>query len=279
MDRKVVSFCALAALASTAPLPTLAGNAYQCPNTLPVDSLHNRSGWYVGHYTPETGSYAGTVGSVQTLDIQASSLIDHTATAHTWLHNGSGDSVAILPSGTVNLSLPLGATANHTLTGLNTVAPAWSNTSAQTQWPPSPSTGAMHALIIQRNHLRSSAGSARRSHAIAFARDYFEYRFQNSTDTTVDGVSRGQLRSGSAVLDVEVVTTYSAPNGWGNDDYCWRLFNNNNGYKGFEVQMRPVVYVLGRNHSLAANMPDISGEYSGTLELSYDNLPSSRPVY
>ncbi len=257
----------------------VAGNAYQCPNTVPLESLYNRSGWYIGQHSPETGSYAGTIDSTATLSIQASNLIDESGTAHTWIHSTNGDAAGALPTGTVNLSMPLG-TANYSAAlSLDTIAPLWSTSSAQSQWPPTPSTGTMHALIVQRNFLRRSAGTTRRSDAMDFTQDHFEYRIQGSSDTTVDGVNRGQLTLGGATLDVEVVTEYRAPAGWGDNDYCWRLFNSNNGFKGFEIQLRPIVYVLGRDHSLAANMPDVAGEFQGTLELAYDSLPGSRPVY
>lgn len=257
----------------------MAGNAYQCPNTLPVESLYNRSGWYIGQHSPETGSYAGTVGSMETLSIQANNLIDTAGTAHTWIQSGSGDSTGVLATGTVNLSMPATTTNYNTALSLDTVAPLWSSSSAQTQWPPTPSTGAMHALIMQRNFLKQSAGSTRRSDALNFARDNFEYRVRGSSDTTVDGINRGHLMLDGTALDIEIITEYRAPPGWGDNDYCWRLFNNRNGYKGFEVQLRPIVYVLGKDHSLAASMPDTAGEFEGTIELAYDTLPGSRPVY
>lgn len=256
-----------------------AGNAYQCPPTIPVDSLHNRSGWYIGEYTPQTGSYSATIGSTQTLQINASALINTTISPHQWTQLSNGNGTGTLATGSIDLSASLNPTVNANLIGLNTIAPSWQTGTGDTQWPPSTQSGAMHALIIQRNHLQKSAGSARRSHALNFAQDYLEYRLVNSTDTTVDGTSRGQLVLGGETLEVEIVTEYMAPDGWGDNDYCSRLFNNNNGYKGFEVQMRPVVYILGQNLSLIADIPDIAGEYTGQIELAYDALPTSRPVY
>lgn len=258
---------------------TQAGNAYQCAPTTPVDSLHNRSGWYIGEYTPQTGSYSGTIGSSQSLQVNASALINTAVAPHQWAKLANGDGTAKLSTGSVNLSSGTNPTVNANLVGLNTLAPPWQTGAGDTQWPPSVHFGAMHALIIQRNHLKGGAGSARRSHALNFAQDYLEYRLVNSTDTTVDGTNRGQLILGGETLEVEVVTEYIAPDGWGDNDYCWRLFNNNNGFKGFEVQMRPVVYILGQNLSLIADIPDIAGEYTGQIELAYDALPTSRPVY
>ncbi|MGB0865378.1 MAG: hypothetical protein ACPGSC_02655 [Granulosicoccaceae bacterium] len=256
-----------------------AGNAYQCSTTLPVDSLHNRSGWYVGHYTPETGSYSASIGSTQTLQVNADALINTAVSPHIWAQQASGGGQARLPSGSINLSLPNEASVSSNLVGLNTIAPSWQNGPGDTQWPQATVQGAMHALIIQRNHLKRNAGSARRSHAISFAQEYFEYRLVGSSDNTVDGVNRGQLLLNGQALEVELITEYLAPAGWGDNDYCWRLFNNNNGYKGFEVQMRPVLYVLGQNLSLIGDIPDIAGDYTGTIELAYDALPTSRPVY
>lgn len=275
--KHVASLLTLALLATAQQ--AVAGNAYQCTPTTPVDSLHNRSGWYIGEFTPQTGSYSATIGSTQRLQINADALINTTINPHQWTQLSNGDGTATLATGTVDLSAGLNSTVNANLTGLNTLAPSWQIGSGDTQWPPSTRSGAMHALIIQRNHLKSSANSARRSHALNFVQDYLEYRLVNSTDTTVDGISRGQLVLGGETLEVEIVTEYLAPNGWGDNDYCWRLFNNNNGFKGFEVHMRPVVHILGQNLSLIADIPDIAGDYTGQIELAYDALPTNRPVY
>lgn len=275
---KTAAACIAFALLTTTQYAQ-AGNAYQCDPTTPVDSLHNRSGWYIGEFTPQTGSYSGTIGSSQSLQVSANALINTAVAPHQWTQLANGDGTATLATGQVNLSSGITPTVNANLVGLNTQAPPWQTGAGDTQWPPSVQQGAMHGLIIQRNHLKSSAGSARRSHALDFARDYLEYRLVNSTDTTVDGTSRGQLVLGGETLEVEIVTEYLAPDGWGDNDYCWRLFNNNNGFKGFEVQLRPVVYILGQNLSLIADIPDIAGEYTGQIELAYDALPTSRPVY
>lgn len=270
------ALCLAAALqAGTA----LAGDAYRCPATQPVDSLHNRSGWYVGQYAPQTGSYAGAVGSSTTLRVRADALLNTSVGGHGWNQQASGDAQATLATSSVELDFQQQANVGATLTTLNTAAPTWATGAQDTQWPAASVQGAMHALIIQRNHLRASAGTARRSHALRYARDFFEYRLAGSSDSTVDGRNRGQLQLGSETLEVELVTEYLAPPGWGNNDYCWRLFANRHGYKGFEVQLRPVLYVLGRNLNLIGDMPDIAGDYSGRIELAYDALPSRRPVY
>ncbi len=270
---------ALGIIVTLATQSGMAGNAYQCPATVPVDSLHNRSGWYVGEYTPETGSYSATIGSTQTITISSGALVDTASSPHTWSEDLLGNGEAVLSTGSVNFSQPSITSINTALTGLDTQSLLWSNDSSQTRWPAASYSGAMHALIIQRNHLKSSAGTARRSDALNYAQDYLEYRLVGSTDTVVDGVSQGQLTFGTETLDVEIVTEYFAPDGWGDNDYCWRLFNNNNGFKGFEVQIRPVIYILGEDHSQIANLPDLSGDYIGTLELAYDALSTSRPVY
>jgi|GEM_PF-3121058 len=257
----------------------MAANAYQCPSTTPVDSQHNRSGWYIGHYTPQSGSYAGSIATTQNLSIKADALINTASTAHQWSQSANGNASAKLATGSITMSAPYSNNVSSNLNGLNSVSPAWRSGPGETQWPAAVAQGAMHSIITQRNHLKSSANQARQSHAMNFVRANFEYRQVGSTDNVVDGVSQGQLLSGGELLDIEITTEYLTPDGWGNNDYCWRLFNNNNGMKGFEIQVRPVVHVLGQNLSLIENIPDIAGEYEGTIELAYDNLPSSRPVY
>lgn len=256
-----------------------AGDAYQCPATSPIDAQHNRSGWYVGHYTPQTGSYVGAVGSTQTLSIKADSLVDTASAPHVWSQQANGDAGARLATGSVTISAPQADNLSSNLTGLNTVAPPWKSGAGTTEWPPATQQGALHAVIIQRNHMTAGAGSARRSHALSFAARYMEYRIAGSTDNVFDGISTGQLQLGGETLDVEIVTEYLVPGGWGDNDYCWRLFNNNNGFKGFEVQLRPIVHVLGRNLSLINNIPDIAGDYTGTIELSYGDISNSRYNY
>ena len=275
--KHAASLLTLALLATTQY--AVAADAYQCPSTVPVDSLHNRSGWYIGEYTPQTGSYNATIGSTQSIEINASALINTTINSLQWTQLANGNGTATLATGSIDLSTGLSPTVNANLAGLNTLAPSWRTGSGDTQWPTSAPQGAMHAIIIQRNHLRSSANSARRSHALNYAQDYLEYRVAGSTDSTIDGINRGELVLGGETLEVEIITEYFAPDGWGDNDFCWRLFNNNNSFRGFEVQMRPVVYILGQNLSLIANIPDIAGEYTGQIELAYDALSTSRPVY
>lgn len=273
MKYKALMLAALLASHQSATAST-----YRCPHTVPIDSQHNRSGWYVGAYTPESGSYTNSISSTQTLQIKANTLFNSTSAPFLWSQQSNGNASATLPTGTTTLSTPIGSTTPASLVGLDAQSPGLQNNSSQSQWPAT-LQGALHALIIQRNHLKAPTSQSRSSHAIAFAKDHMEYRLAGSSDTVVDGVNRGQLVSATETLEVEIITEYFAPSGRGDKDYCKHLFNNQKSTKGFEVQMRPIIYVLGKNLSLLSTMPDQAGDYSGQIELSYDALPNYRPVY
>jgi len=270
MNRSLLSLTVLTIVQSTSVY------AYRCPATVPVDAQHNRNGWYIGAYTPQTGSYAGTINSVRFLTLDADTLLQEDTANSNW--STSGDGALALSSGVTNVSVANVTQFTGNLVGLETRAPEWQR-DLQVAWPEANPHGAMHSIITQDNQLRFLGFIARSNDAMRFVRSHFEYRLAGSTDNEIDGRNLSQLQVDGETFSIEVVTEYFAPPGRGNTDDCTRLFHNRGRYKGYEIQLRPVVYAYGSNSGGTMLLSQLTENLQFTLQLDYDALPTNRPLF